>query len=162
MINIIFSLIQFCLFLPHCIWKLMKSYLSKIAVLFLAILVLLSSSFVVIDTHLCCGNIVDSSIFGKADMCKMDMVSCKLENNSTSKLKGSCCYNIKEYKSSELFKKNNPIIVDTQQFNFIPTLYLQTTTNLFIESEINKLYYKNYKPPLITRDLLVLVQCFLI
>ena len=136
--------------------------LSKILAISLAILVFISSSYVVIDTHLCCGNVIDSSIFGKADVCEMDMISCRSENISNTKVKGSCCYNIKEYKSSELFKKNNPIIVDTQQFNFIPTLYLQTTANLFIESEINKLYYKDYKPPIITKDILVLIQRFLI
>ena len=141
----------------------MKDFLSKISAISLAILVFVSSSYVVIDSHFCCGNVVDSSILGRADICKMDMISCKLENTSTSRLKGNCCYNTKYYKSAELFKQNKTIVVDTQQFNFTPHFYLLTTTNdLFIESEVNINYYKDYKPPLITKDILVLVQRFLI
>lgn len=135
--------------------------LSKILAISLAILVFFSSSYVVIDTHLCSGNVIDSSIFGKADVCEMDMISCRLENTSNTKIKDNCCNNTKNYKSAELFKKNNPIIVDTQQFNLVPNFYLQTAANLFIASELN-INYKDYKPPLITRDILVLVQRFLI
>ena len=122
----------------------MKDFLSKIAAFFFATLVLLSSSFVVIDSHVCCGNVVDSSIFGKSDVCEMVMISCKFDNTSTSKLEGSCCYNTKEYKSSELFKRHTPINIDLEQFNFTPHFYLLTTTNdLFIESEVNINYYKD-------------------
>lgn len=141
----------------------MKRFLSKMAAFISAILILFSSSFTVIDSHYCCGKKIDSSIFGKADVCKMDMISCKLENTSTSRLKSSCCYNTKDYKSGELFKKHSPKYVDFQQNNFTPNFYLLTTTNdLFIDSELNINSYKDYKPPLITRDILVLVQRFLI
>jgi hypothetical protein len=139
-----------------------KDFLSKISIFFLAVLVLLSSSFVAIDTHYCCGNLIDSSIFGKADLCAMVMASCKLENTSTSKINESCCYNTKEFKSSELFKKNNPIIVDTQQVNFIPSFYSTRTSSIFIETNVRNTYFKDYSPPLITRDILVLNQIFLI
>ena len=140
----------------------MKRFLSKMAAFILAILVLFSSSFVAIDSHFCCGNVVDSSIFGKAEVCAMDMVSCKLENTTTSIIKNSCCYNTKEFKSSELFNKNRPVIVDLQQFDFLPNFYITTTSNFFIEPEFSNNYFKDYSPPLITRDILVLVQRFLI
>ena len=65
----------------------MKKFLSKISALLLAILVLFSSSFTVIDSHYCCGKKIDSSIFGKADVCKMDMISCKLEKHVHFKIK---------------------------------------------------------------------------
>jgi len=140
----------------------MKRFLSKMAAFFLAILVLFSSSFVAIDSHLCCGIVVDSSIFGKANVCKMDMVSCKLENTSMSILKNSCCYNNIDYKYSELFNKNIPVNVDLQKFNFTPNFNFTATSDLFIESEFSNNHFKDYLPPLITRDILVLVQRFLI
>jgi len=139
----------------------MKDFLSKILALFLAILILFSSSFIAIDSHFCCGNLVDSSIFGKADVCKMDMISCGLEAKSTTRLKDNCCNSSIVYKHRALFKKNIPINVDLEQFNFVTVLYV-TTTNLFLEPEFNINYYKDYKSPLITRDILVLVQRFLI
>ncbi len=139
----------------------MKGFLSKIAVFFLSILVLFSSSFAIVDTHFCCGDVIDSSIFGKADACEMAMASCRLENTSASREKENCCYNSTVYKSRDFFIKHSPINVDLQQFKFVPNFYLPTT-NLFIESEVNISYYKDYKSPLMTKDILVLVQRFLI
>lgn len=143
-------------------FKIMKGVLSKIVAFFLAFLVLLSSSFVTIETHYCCGNVVDLSIFGKADVCAMDMISCKLENTSATRLKNSCCYNSIVNKSSELFKKSKATSVDFQQFNFLPNLYSTTISNFFIETNVRNIYFKDYSSPLITKDILVLVQRFLI
>jgi hypothetical protein len=140
----------------------MKEFLSKIAALFLAVLVLVSSSFISVDTHYCCGKIVDSSIFGKADVCEMDMVSCKTENTTGTILKDNCCYNSTVHKLGQVFEKYNLINVNLKQFNFKPHFYFTTISNLFIEPKINSNYFKDYSPPLVTKNILVLVQRFLI
>jgi len=137
--------------------------LSKILAISLAILVFISSSYVVIDTHLCCGNVIDSSIFGKADVCEMDMISCRSENISNTKVKGSCCNNITVYKYGSFFTQSSFIDVDLhQQFNYTPHFYLAIASNLFVEPEVSNPNIKQYLPPLISRDILVLFQCFLI
>lgn len=136
---------------------------SNILAISLAILVFFSSSYVVIDTHLCCGNVIDSSIFGKADVCEMDMISCRSENISNTKVKGNCCNNLKDYKYGNSFVQSSFINVDLQQqFNYTPHFYLAKASILFIGTEVSNRYVKEYTPPLISRDILVLVQCFLI
>ena len=136
----------------------MKEYFSKILAISLAALVFIASSFVIVDTHFCCGKTVDISIFGKADVCDMDMLSCKFENTSTVLTKDSCCYNSREFKSGANFKAKNLISVNFQQFEFIPIF--QYPTFNFSKVVAKNINFKNYSPPLITRDILVMVQCF--
>ena len=135
---------------------------SQIITIFLAILTLFSSVFIAIDAHFCCGHIVDITLFGKADVCEMDMISCKDENTSILKIKGNCCHNSKVYKSVENFYGDDFVQVDLQQLDFTPNLYSSNVSDLFIESEIHHNYFSYYRPPLITKDILVLVQRFLI
>jgi len=140
----------------------MKGFFIKISSLFLVFLTLSSTFIIVVDAHHCSGKIVDISFFGQADVCKMDMISCETENTSTSKILGSCCYNSNSIVYAKDFKKTDLTNVDFTQFNFIPSFNLVSTSDLFIELEISNVYYKEYEPPLITRDILILVQSFLI
>ena len=138
----------------------MKDFLSKIATLFLAVLVLISSSFITIDTHYCSGKKIDSSFFGKARLCEMDMVSCKNEVKSTTILKSNCCYDTRVTKLAKVFEKNDTVRVNLGQIDFTPILHLTPVYSLFVETEIDNNYVKDYSSPLVTRDILILVQCF--
>lgn len=138
----------------------MKDFLSKIAIVFLAVLVLVSSSFISIDTHYCSGKKVDSSFFGKAHLCKMDMVSCNKENTSVPIIKSTCCHDTNVSKPGKIFEKNNTISVNLEQNNFTPTLQFASISNLFAGFEIDNDHFKDYSPPLVTRDILILVQRF--
>lgn len=130
--------------------------------LFFVFLTLSSTFMIAVDAHHCSGEIVDVSFFGQADVCKMDMVSCKTENTSTSKILSSCCFNSNFIVFAEQFKKTDLINVDFSQFKIIPSFCFATSSDLFLESEISSVYYKDYKPPLITKNIFIFTQTFLI
>jgi len=152
-------LIRKKLFLPYNITSL-KKVLSKISAIFLAFLVLVSSSFVVIDEHYCCNNLESFSIFGRADVCDKGMPTCEIDYNSNSLSEKSCCSNNTKVIEGSTFKINPQIEIDLFQLDFIKPTFNYELKNFFNFKE--KTHFKNYLPPLITRDLLVLIQRFLI
>ena len=138
----------------------MKGFLPKIATLFFAVLVLVSSSFISIDSHFCNGTKVDSTFFGKADVCNMDMVSCNKEITSNTIITCNCCYNTRMSKFPQALKHNDVISLNLEQIDNTLIVYYVPVFNLIKKQEIDKNYFKNYSSPLVTRDILILVQCF--
>ena len=132
---------------------------SKIIAFLLAILILFSSSFVIIDQHYCCGKLVDYSLFGKADKCLMPMPTCELEGQNLSISEDSCCFNLKEFKFSSIFKNSSKLDIDFQQFNLFSNISLFNLSQNVILAN-NTFHFKNYSPLILTRDILVFVQCF--
>ena len=125
----------------------------------LAILVLFSSSFVIIDGHYCCGKLENFSLFGKAGKCEMPMPTCELEGQNLSISEDSCCLNLKEIKLSSIFKHSSTPDIDFQQFNLFSNISLFNISQDVILAN-NTSHFKDYSPPIITRDILVFVQCF--
>jgi len=157
MINIIGYLnkiIYFCIKL-----LLVKKVYSILMAFLLTILVLFSSSFVLIDQHYCCGKIENFSLFGKAEKCDMATPHCEVEGQILSVSAESCCLNVADFKAVSIFKNSAPIKIDFQQ----PLFYLSNNIfniNQYVSLANNLSHFKNYSPPLITKDILVFVQCF--
>lgn len=137
----------------------MNSLYSKITAIALTILVLFSSSFAIVDEHYCCGKLIDSSIFGKAEVCEMDMPTCEVGNPDLAVLEDTCCSSNQQFKFASVFKIIPVFQVDFHQLIAIPnnTLYNEGS---YVSLTNNRSYYKDYSPPLITRDVLVFIQCF--
>ena len=137
----------------------MKNIHSKLTAFLLAILVLFSSSFVLIDQHYCCGKIENVSLFGKAEKCDMATPHCGVEGQILSVSAESCCLNVTDFKAVSLFKNSTHLKIDFQQ----PTLFIDNNIinfSQYVSLANNLSNFKNYSPPLITRDILVFVQCF--
>jgi len=125
----------------------------------MAILVLLSSSFVLIDQHFCEGKLLDSSFFGKAYVCNMHMASCSSEKDQSSVDPKSCCLNKTEIKFGSVFVKIPVLNINYLEHFVIPNinLFKQKKSSNFID---HKSRIIDYYVPLITRDVLILIQCF--
>jgi len=125
----------------------------------MAILVLFSSSFVLIDQHYCEGKLHDSSFFGKANVCDMHMASCSSEKDESSVDPKSCCSNKSEIKTGSVFIKIPVFNINNLEHSIVSNI------NLF--KQIKYSNFTNHKSPiidyyvpLITRDVLILIQCF--
>ncbi|WP_128758209.1 HYC_CC_PP family protein [Leeuwenhoekiella aequorea] len=129
---------------------------------FLAVFILFSTSSFTVDMHFCCNKLVDMAFFSKAESC-MEIVQ-KKDNNSkqcTSIQEKSCCDNqtiVKE--GDDTFKKSNTILeIDT--LVFINTFF-NTYINLFEGLEENVISFKTYRSPLLSTDIIILNETFLI
>ena len=90
------------------------------------------------------------------------MVSCKDESNTNTLMKSNCCYNTIKLKSGNYFVTDSDSIIDSSQNDFIPSYFFVDHSNPFVEPILRNTYFTDYSPPLITNDILVLVQRFLI
>ncbi|WP_456421632.1 HYC_CC_PP family protein [Lutibacter sp.] len=137
----------------------MKDIKNKIKATFLAIIVLFSSSFIVIDEHFCGGELQDFSILGKADTCNMTMSTCEFKNQLNLISEDNCCSNVQKIKAGSIFE-NSPLTgLNFQQLIAIPNIN-PNIYNLYINLTRNTLHFKDYSPPLIARNILVFIECF--
>ena len=112
--------------------------------------------------HFCCNKLVDISILGKAKVCK-DKVQKK---DSTSKQCSSiqekdCCSNkafVKE--GNDTLKKAN-VSLDNENFVFLNIFYY-SYVSLFQGPEENIISFRDYRPPLLAKDIQILNETFLI
>ncbi|WP_410005562.1 HYC_CC_PP family protein [Aequorivita nionensis] len=140
----------------------MKSFFTRILSFFLAVFILFSTSSFTVDMHFCCNKLVDMSILGKAKACK-DMAQKKdsYTKQCTTLQEKSCCSNQTVFKKGEdTFKKSNTI-VETETLVFVNTFFY-TYINLFEGLEENITSFKTYRPPLLSTDLIILNETFLI
>jgi ubiquitin len=112
--------------------------------------------------HFCCNKLVDMSIIGKAKDCQ-DKVQKKDTPNKqcTTLQEKDCCSNqtiVKE--GDDTFKKSN-IILENETLVFINTFFY-TYINLFKGQEENAISFQAYRPPLLSTDIIILNETFLI
>lgn len=133
--------------------KALKSIFSSL----LALVVLLSSLSFTIDKHICMGQVHSLAILKDASSCGMDMMAKK----DMSAMEG-CCQNEKTVIKGNDYqvKTLKPIAVEYQS-EWVATLSHVIET-LDFESSVTYPAHLTYKPPLIEREIPVLIQSFLI
>jgi hypothetical protein len=134
--------------------------IRPIVSLILAGLVLLASIGVNVNLHMCGGKVKSSAVFGKAAGCPPSTMSCHRTSHSTE---NGCC----QEKNIVLKGKVSSAEVRTS-LELTPSHYLVAVilpVLYFIHggnSSAAPAQFANYKPPLLQRDISVLVQSFLI
>jgi len=139
-----------------------KSTFAKILSFFLAVSILFSTSSFTVDMHFCCNKLVDMAFFSKAKSC-MEIVQKKDDNTKkcTSIQEKDCCDNqtiVKE--GDDTFKKSNTIL-KTETIVFLNT-FVYSYINLFEGLDENVISYRAYRPPLLSTDIIILNETFLI
>lgn len=146
------------------------SKISNFCSALFAILILVSSITFTLDLHFCQGQLKSYSLFGKAKNChevaakkKACPHHAKMESEtSCSKEKKNCC-------------SNETILLDAQIDQLFVQLYkVELSFDLFAEMEssvLNQkillvpkkdLLYEKYKPPIITKNIPVLFESYLL
>lgn len=151
----------------------------RIISLMMAFLMLCSSTGFSIDFHYCQGNLKHFSIFGEAESCHSKKANnhCKMKKNSSCKMKKKTCPASSSKEKIKDCKKgccsNNtitiPTITDLQlnanpEYKLSPLQFVKAFVANFIIGHIDLSEYiaqhQYYIPPLLDRDIPILVQCF--
>ncbi|HRW43643.1 MAG TPA: hypothetical protein P5343_02505 [Flavobacteriaceae bacterium] len=140
----------------------MNSFFTKIVSFFLAAIVLLTTSSFKVDVHYCNNKLVNMAFYGKAKVCKDHIEKKDFLFKKCSQLhEKDCCDN------HTFVKKANPVFettkgeLETQTMVFLNTLYY-TYQNLFEGLEKNIVPFKQYRPPLLSKDIQILHETYLI
>tara|TARA_R110002167_G_scaffold126339_2_gene307041 strand:- start:2052 stop:2393 length:342 start_codon:yes stop_codon:yes gene_type:complete len=112
--------------------------------------------------HFCCNKLVDMSIIGKAKVCK-DKVQKK---DSTTKQCSSiqekdCCSNQTLIKKGDDTIKKDKNEFQSETIIFF-NLFFYAYINLFEGLDKNVVPFKHYRPPLLSKDIQILYETFLI
>jgi hypothetical protein len=137
----------------------------KISALFLSLLVLFGSTSFTINMHLCMEQIESISLIKDATDCEMraKASSCPMGDHQQQEdhedSKGCCEDRTHLIEGQDEFKEVRTLSLPNIQF--VSVLYA-VVFNFLSTSIFENFPYKEYSPPLIERDIPVLVQSFLI
>jgi len=128
----------------------------------MAILMFTTSISFAVDIHYCKGELKSLSIFGKAKSCHQQKATPTCPHHAKMQQQqedSNCCDNESTFVQADIDKIPSSIeFTDLQQFvvAFVQIFFLR---NSFEQEDIA---FEHYKPPLITRDIPILVQSFLL
>jgi hypothetical protein len=136
----------------------MKQIFQKIASFLMALLVLISTFSFTVDKHYCGNLLVDQAVFAKAASCGMDMHSTSEKSMMDEE---NCCSNQNISIEGQDQLKLSFTSLDFNQQVFL-SAFTSSYINLFERLPQQILPFRNYTPPLIVKDILVLNDTFLI
>lgn len=140
----------------------MKSFFSKIISFFLAALILLSTSSFTVDMHFCCNKLVDMSLIGKAKVCAEKVQKKKDPTKQCTTLQEKdCCSNQSFVKTGDDTIKKANTQLEAETIIFLNTFFY-VYVNLFEGLEKNIVPFKQYRPPLLSKDIQILHETYLI
>lgn len=133
----------------------------SIASILLASLVLIASIGVTLNLHLCAGQVQSVALFTKAQPCRETQKPCHGTEHH-SKNNGCCEEKSLVVKARETNAEVKTLTQLTPSFNVIAVILPVLYSIIEVDSSVATPRYGHYKPPLIERDITVLVQSFLI
>ncbi|WP_435264141.1 HYC_CC_PP family protein [Tenacibaculum sp. nBUS_03] len=138
----------------------MKSVLHKISSLFLALLLVFSTTSFTVEKHFCGDFLIDVSFLGNADSCKGETK--KNCDGQAVVVKKKCCKDeLAHIKGQDDIKKTTDEKITFQQQKFILAFNISFKL-LFGSLEKQFIPHKNYSPPKIIQDIQVLNEVFII
>lgn len=138
----------------------MKNIFNKISSFSMALLVLLSTLSLTVESHYCGDVLVDSSFFGSVESCGME-VEQEPTSSDCNITKKNCC-------SDEQLVVNgqNELKISFDKLTFEQQVFVASIVysyiNLFEGTEESVTSFRDYSPPPLVRDVQVLDQTFLI
>ena len=137
--------------------------------LFFVVAVLVSSMGIIVDMHYCNNELKSISFSSKAKPChKPTLKQCPFHSQSKVNSDGSnlaskkgCCENKTKYFHSEQDQQIQTFDYKLFQFSqLFVVIFLNEFSENYVEEDV--LTYKRYRPPIIQKDIPVLIQSFLL
>lgn len=138
----------------------MKHFFYKISSFSMAILVLLSTLSFTVDSHYCGDVLVNSSLFGHAETCGMEVQQKKISSECDI-IKKDCCSDEQIIVDGQNELKTSFDMLEKEQQLFVAAFFY-AYINLFEEPQTDINSYGDYSSPPLVRDVQVLDQTFLI
>ena len=138
----------------------MKEFLHRIFSCCMALHLLLSTTSWKVEKHYCMGRLMDFSLFSQVDDCGMDM-DFGDNQDSVEQSEDSCCSDetISMQGQDDLLKGFDQI--STPQKVFL-TAFIYSYISLLTEGETQNRPFDLYPPPLLTKDIHLVNEVFLI
>lgn len=138
----------------------MKSFFHKTLSIFMATLVLFTTMSFTVDMHYCGDSLIDFSLIQNAHTCGMDteQPTKDCENEITEK---SCCTDKQVIVEGQDDLK---LSIDTLNFDqqvFVASFFY-TYINLFEALDSNIIPFRDYRPPILIRDIQKLHESYLL
>ena len=125
----------------------------------MAFVVLFSTMSFTIDMHYCGGNLVETAIFHKAKGCGMEMQKSSTEGCAITK--NNCCNDEQLVVDGQDELQLQVDKISFEQQVFIAS-FVYTYINLFEGLDKNVSSYKEYKPPLVVKQIFKIDETYLI
>lgn len=138
----------------------MKKVFHKIVSVLMAFVVMFTTMSFTVDMHYCGDSLVDFSLFQKAESCGMEKAQA-VKDCEPSISQEPCCSDQKIFKKANHDLKTSFDKLSFEQQTFVTTFFY-AYLNLFEELDENIVPFKDYHPPFLEQDVLVLNQVFLI
>lgn len=135
-----------------------KVLFQQITSAFLAMLVLLSTVSWTVDKHLCMGRVMDISLFTDADDCGMEGAMAMMGETFSD---NHCCADESFTLAGQDDLKHAIQDLDLEQQVFL-VAFAESYFDLFVPVEELPIPHEEYPPPLLTMDIHILDQVFLI
>ena len=137
----------------------MKQVFHKISSLIMAIVVLCSTMSFTIEKHFCGDILVETAIFHKVEGCGMEMEKTSTEGCAITKK--NCCKDeqIVIDGQDEMQLSFDKMSLDQQTF-MVSFIYSYST--LFESLDEDETTYKDYKPPLVIKEIFKIDEMYLI
>lgn len=137
----------------------MESIILKIAAILLGVLILFSSFGFTVSTHFCGGEKIKSAVgFVKTDLtCGMKKETSKCPQHN--QIQSECCKNVFEYHKIEDNVKKE--VAEIAIPKFIQVFQL-INLGFLVQISLDNIYFNNFSPPLIVKNITVVFQTFLI
>ncbi|WJJ96427.1 HYC_CC_PP family protein [Algibacter luteus] len=138
----------------------MKKSFYKISSFLMALLVMLSTVSFTIESHYCGDFLVDTSLFGSAESCGMDLAQNKCSKEDT--LEGTNCCNNEQITVNGQNELNVSIDNLTNDQQIFVATFVYAYINLFegLENEVSS--FSQYPPPFIVKNIYKLDETYLI
>ena len=127
----------------------------------MAFVVVFSTMSVTIHEHYCGGEMVDSSMFLKAESCGMDMAMDIPAENFPEEVNSNCCEDVVKLVEGQTELKTQVTNLDFEHQLFVAA-FIKSYINLFEGLDNQVIPFKDYSPPLIIKDIQLLDEVFII
>ncbi len=134
----------------------MNTIFLKISAILLAFLMLFSTLSFTVEKHYCGDFLVDVSFTGETEACGMAM-----DKSITTKKKNCCKDEVHQVEGQDELQLQDIENITFQKQQFL-AVFVFSYQNLFVLSETNTHFYKDFSPPDIPLDYQVAYQSFLI
>ena len=111
--------------------------------------------------HFCCDKLVDFSVLGKAKTC-YDETDKKLTKGCSTIQEKDCCNNQAIVKVADDAFNKTTTTLNSETLFFISTSSNFYANSLFYEFTEDKSSFQTYRPPLLSIDIIILNDTFLI
>lgn len=138
----------------------MKAVFQKITSIIMALVVMFSTMSFSINKHYCMDHLVDVSVIFPAESCGMDMMASPEAEGE--QLKSTPCCSEVHIAIEGQDEINTADAVSVEINKTFVTAFIYTFNALYVEEHTERPEYKDYSPPLITKDLPVIYETYLI